>query len=97
MIAHAGDNAALTDSLKPAFSLTDSQRSGYLDSADTETPNVKPDAVDSKASPVKPNPGKCFYAVHNAFCIKAQQHADRRSLQTRPLLLIPVRDMPSKT
>lgn len=54
MIAHAGDNAALTDSLKPAFSLTDSQRSGYLDSADTETPNVKPDVVDSKASPVKP-------------------------------------------
>ncbi|DBB09453.1 hypothetical protein WJX82_002099 [Trebouxia sp. C0006] len=57
MIAQAGDNHAVADGLRTSPSLTDSQRPGYLDIGDTETPNVKPDALDSKASPLKPTPG----------------------------------------
>lgn len=59
MIAQAGDNHALADGLRTSPSLTDSQRPGYSDIGETETPNVKPDALDSKASPLKPTPGEC--------------------------------------
>ncbi len=65
MIAQAGDNHALADGLRTSPSLTDSQRPGYPDIGDTETPNVKPDALDSKASPLKPTPGEfpsCYMA-----------------------------------
>lgn len=57
MIAQIGDNHILADGLRTSPSLTDSQRPGYSDIGDTETPNIKPDALDSKASPLKPSPG----------------------------------------
>lgn len=57
MIAQVGDNHALADGLRISPSLTDSQRPGYSDIGDTDTPNVKPDVLDSKASPLKSNPG----------------------------------------
>lgn len=59
MIAQIGDNHILADGLRTSPSLTDSQRPGYSDIGDTETPNIKPDALDSKASPLKPSPGEC--------------------------------------
>jgi len=59
MIAQVGDNNALADGLRTSPSLIDSQRPGYSDIGDTETPNVIPDALDSKASPLKPTPGDC--------------------------------------
>ncbi|DBA74375.1 hypothetical protein WJX77_007523 [Trebouxia sp. C0004] len=54
MIAQNGDNDAFADGLRTSPSLTHSQRPGHSDIGDTETPNVKPDALDSKASPLKP-------------------------------------------
>lgn len=59
MIAQIGDNNALADGLRTSPSLIDSQHPGYSDIGDTETPNVIPDALDSKASPLKPTPGDC--------------------------------------
>ncbi len=63
MIAQVGDNHTLADGLRTSPSLTDSQRPGYSDIGDTETPNVKPDALDSKASPLKPAPGDTSYTT----------------------------------
>ncbi|KAL0020944.1 hypothetical protein WJX79_004195 [Trebouxia sp. C0005] len=57
MIVQVGDNHASADGFRTSPSLTDTQRPGYSDLGDTETPNVKPDALDSKASPLKPAPG----------------------------------------
>lgn len=65
MIVQVGDNHASADGFRTSPSLTDTQRPGYSDLGDTETPNVKPDALDSKASPLKPAPGEsptCYVA-----------------------------------
>ena len=56
MIAQAGDAAQLADKGDNPFS--GSQNTSFSDQANLETPNAKPEHVDSKESPQKSSSGK---------------------------------------